>query len=33
MSKKEKYIEYYDNGKKRREGTFKDGEYDGVNIG
>ena len=30
MSETEKHIEYQSNGKKRLEGTYKDGELDGL---
>ena len=30
MSKTEKHIEYWSNGKKRIEGTYKDGKEDGL---
>ena len=30
MSKTEKYIEYHPNGNKKEEGTYKDGEKEGL---
>ena len=30
MGEKEKHIEHYPNGKKKKEGTFKDGKADGL---
>ena len=32
MSKTEKHIEYWSNGQKRIEGTYKDGELDGLST-
>ena len=29
MSKTEKHIEYWSNGQKKREGTYKNGKHDG----